>query len=112
MKASVRSVLAAFGYRVQGTRYIPRQLLEPANLRALEFDDVVCRRMFEVGTTLSFVQVGVYDGVIQDPLRKYIEKCEWRGVMVEPQARAANRLRELYQVEIGPGGTSQLKMSR
>jgi FkbM family methyltransferase len=52
--------------------------------------------MFEVGAALTFVQVGVYDGVTQDPLRKYIEKCGWRGVMVEPQARAANRLRELY----------------
>jgi FkbM family methyltransferase len=101
MKAFVRSVLAAFGYRVQGTRYTPRQLLEPDNLRAIEFDDVVCRRMFEVGATLSFVQVGVYDGVTQDPLRKYIEKCAWRGVMVEPQVRAANRLRELYDGQDG-----------
>ena len=96
MKAVTRSVLAAFGYRLQGTRYTPRQLLEPENLRAIEFDDVVCRRMFEVGPRLSFVQIGAYDGITQDPLRKYIEECGWRGVMVEPQGRAANQLRELY----------------
>jgi FkbM family methyltransferase len=96
MKVVTRSVLAAFGYRVQGTRYTPRQLLDAKNLRAIEFDDIVCRRIFEVGPRLSFVQIGAYDGITQDPLRKYIEKCGWRGVMVEPQARAANGLRELY----------------
>ena len=33
----------------------------------------------------------------KDPLRKYIDKCGWRGVVIEPQPRAANQLRELYR---------------
>ena len=97
MKAVTRSVLAAFGYRVQGIRYTPRQLLDAASLRAIEFDDVVCRRMFEVRPEFTFIQVGAFDGITRDPLRKYICKCGWMGVVVEPQARAANRLRELYR---------------
>ena len=96
-KYLLRMALAKLGYRVQGTRYCPRQLLEPALLRRLEFDDVVCRRMFEVGPQLTFVQVGAFDGVTGDPLRKYIEKCGWRGVVVEPQAQAVDQLRELYR---------------
>ena len=61
------------------------------------FDDVVCRHMFEVGPELTFVQIGAYDGVSTDPLRKYIERCGWSGVMLEPQPRPANQLRALYR---------------
>ena len=53
--------------------------------------------MFESGPELTFIQVGAFDGITRDPLRKYIDKCGWRGVLVEPQARAANKLRELYR---------------
>jgi len=97
LRHSIKQGLAALGYQVQGTRYCPRQLLEPALLRRLEFDDVVCRRIFEVGPELTFVQVGAFDGVTGDPLRKYIDRCGWRGVVVEPQAPAAHQLRELYR---------------
>jgi FkbM family methyltransferase len=96
MKRLLKSALGLLGYRVQGVRYCPRQLLEPACCRAVEFDDLVCRRMFECGPELTFIQVGAFDGITRDPLRKYIDKCGWRGVLVEPQARAANQLRELY----------------
>lgn len=97
MKLLIKSVLDKLGYRVQGTRYCPRQLLDPSYLRAIEFDDVVCRHMFKSGSELTFIQVGAFDGIIQDPLKKYIDKCGWRGVLVEPQASAARQLRELYR---------------
>lgn len=96
MKQLIKRTLEKLGYRVQGTRLVPRQLLDPNCLRMISFDDVVCRHMFEVGRELTFVQVGVFDGVTHDPLRKYIEQCGWRGVLVEPQPKAAHRLRELY----------------
>ena len=92
----VKSGLAALGYHVQGTRYCPRQLLDPRFLRRLEFDDVVCRRMFDVGQELTFIQVGAFDGITKDPLRKYIQKCGWRGVLIEPQPSPAAQLRKLY----------------
>ena len=90
-------MLARMGYRVEGTRYTPRHLLEPDMLRRLEFDDVICRHMFEFGQDCVFIQIGAYDGVSTDPLRKYIERCGWRGVMLEPQSRPAGQLRELYR---------------
>lgn len=96
MKALVKRGLARAGYRIEGTRMVARQLLDPRNLRPLEFDDIVCRRIVESGPALSFVQVGAFDGVVQDPLRKYINRCGWKGVLVEPQAGPAARLRELY----------------
>jgi hypothetical protein len=42
-------MLVRMGYRVEGTRYTPRHLLEPDMLCRLEFDDVICRHMFEFG---------------------------------------------------------------
>lgn len=96
MKWLLEHALSTFGYRVQGTRYTPRQLLDPACLRVLQFDDVICRRMLEARPNLTFVQIGAFDGVTRDPLRKYIGKFGWRGVLVEPQSRAAAQLRELY----------------
>lgn len=96
MKALLKNILNHVGYQITGTRFTPRQLLDRKNLRQLEFDDVICRRMFESGSELAFIQVGAFDGMVQDPLRKYIANCSWRGVMVEPQAYAAEKLRQLY----------------
>ena len=96
MKALIRQALRRVGYNVEGIRYTPRQLLEPNLLRTLQFDDVVCRRMYEHGRRLSFIQIGAYDGVSTDPLHKYVAACGWRGVMLEPQPGPAARLRELY----------------
>ena len=96
LKALAKSMLNALGYRIEGIRYTPRQLLDPDRLRTVEFDDVLCRRIVESGRELTFIQVGVFDGVTNDPLRKYIEQGRLRGVLVEPQARSADRLRALY----------------
>jgi FkbM family methyltransferase len=96
VKQAIQGLLNRMGYRVEGIRYTPRQLLQPDRLRRLEFDDVVCRHMFEYGEALTFVQIGAYDGVSTDPLRRYIDQCGWRGVMLEPQPGPADALRRLY----------------
>lgn len=98
MKQQLKKLINALGYDIRGTRMTPRQLLEPPLQRTLEFDDIVCRRMFERGEVLTFVQVGAFDGNIQDPLRKYIARCGWRGVLVEPQPGPAAKLRDLYRM--------------
>jgi FkbM family methyltransferase len=96
MKKQIRLVLERLGYRIEGIRYTPRPFLRPERLRRLQFDDVVCRRIFEHGGDFVFVQVGAFDGLAADPLRKYIQRCGWRGVMLEPQPGPAARLRALY----------------
>jgi FkbM family methyltransferase len=97
IKNRLKRLFNALGYDVRGTRMTPRQLLQPDLLRALEFDDLVCRLMYETGDALTFIQVGACDGLMQDPLRKYIVSRGWRGVMVEPQPAPARKLRELYK---------------
>jgi FkbM family methyltransferase len=97
MKNQLKRLFNALGYDVRGTRMTPRQLLDPHLLRPLEFDDVACRLMCETGDALTFIQVGAFDGLVQDPLRKYIVSRGWRGVMLEPQPVPARKLRELYK---------------
>jgi hypothetical protein len=48
------------------------------------------------GLALTFIQVGALR-ITKDPLRKYIDRCGWRGVLIEPQSGEANKLRELYR---------------
>jgi hypothetical protein len=78
MKHVLKSALAALGYRVQGTRHCPRQILEPGCLRVIEFDDLVCRRMFESEPELAFIQVGAFDGTTRDPVESETAPA-WAG---------------------------------
>ena len=38
-----------------------------------------------LGKINSFVQVGAHDGVMHDPLRKFILNNNWQGILIEPQ---------------------------
>lgn len=97
MKRALKKLIRRMGYHVEGTRYKPRQLYHSECLRTLQFDDVITRHMFEHGEACNFIQVGAYDGVSTDPLCRYIQRCGWRGVMLEPQPGPAAQLRKLYQ---------------
>jgi FkbM family methyltransferase len=97
VKRLAKKLFAKLGYRVQGTRYSPRHLLEPSYLRPIELADVIYRRMFEFGQEITFIQIGAFDGITVDPLQKYIDKYGWRGVLLEPQPGPASQLRELYR---------------
>lgn len=46
---------------------------------------------------LAFVQVGANDGVYGDPLRSYVRRFEWKGILVEPQPDVFARLVENYR---------------
>jgi len=88
--------MAKLGYRVEGIKHTPRHLFDRDAVRQLQFDDVICRRIVECGPEFRFIQVGAYDGISTDPLRKFIERFAWRGVMLEPQPEPARQLRNLY----------------
>jgi FkbM family methyltransferase len=96
VKRTLQKLLNRAGYRIEGIRYTPRHLVQGDRLRTLEIHDVICRHMFEHGQDCTFIQVGAYDGVSTDPLHRYIGRCQWRGVMLEPQPRPAEALRNLY----------------
>lgn len=43
------------------------------------------------------VQVGAYDGVYDDPLRKHVVESELEGLLIEPRAEPYSRLQALYE---------------
>lgn len=44
-----------------------------------------------------FIQVGANDGIHGDPLRAYIERHHWHGILVEPQPDVFARILENYR---------------
>jgi len=101
IKDLLQRALLGCGYRIEGVRYTPRHLSRPDLIRTLTFADAVCHHMFEAGEACVFIQVGAFDGVANDPLRRFIERCAWRGAMLEPQPAAATALRDLYRDNAG-----------
>ena len=48
-----------------------------------------------------FVQIGAFDGVTADPIYELVQSRNWRGVLVEPQIEAFERLQENYAGQDG-----------
>jgi len=73
--------------------------LDKGNSISLNFDHVLSRYLLErTGSgPFTFIQVGAFDGVTCDPLRKYLVKYPWTGVMLEPQPQAFGKLAALYK---------------
>lgn len=72
--------------------------METGNSLSLNFDHVLSQYLLDrAGTNpFTFIQVGAFDGVTCDPLRKYLVKYPWTGVMLEPQPIAFGKLSALY----------------
>jgi len=56
----------------------------------------VLRRLEQARDVVRFVQIGANDGVTDDPLRPYIARGKWQGLMIEPNPTAFARLHSLY----------------
>src|SRR3989442_714337 len=42
------------------------------------------------------LQIGACDGVMADPIHKWIKKYKWQGILVEPQKKEFERLKISY----------------
>lgn len=51
------------------------------------------------GEVLQFVQIGANDGVFGDPLRDFVVKFPWRGIVIEPQPEVFSKLRANYDAQ-------------
>jgi len=64
-----------------------RHIYRPAKGTLAEFIDDFSRKHAPV----TFLQVGANDGLVSDPLHKFIKRDNWRGVMLEPQPEVFNQ---------------------
>jgi len=83
------------GLRKMGieVRKFPSTSFRPVSV----FDMAVNLLMARKGDALTFVQAGANDGVFGDPLRPYITRYPWHGILVEPQPNVFARLVANYQ---------------
>ncbi len=54
------------------------------------------KRIAQARPRLFFIQIGANDGVVADPLRQFILKYRWRGILVEPLPAAFQALKRNY----------------
>lgn len=102
LKSIVQSGLGRLGYEMRCTRSIPKMMQDTRNIVELGFRHSVTELMHRLGRTqLSFLQVGAFDGVSCDPLREFVEKYHWQGILVEPQPQAFQKLVANYASQSG-----------
>jgi FkbM family methyltransferase len=89
MKSLLRSAAIRFGYEL-------RKAPAPGYDSLSVFDLALRYMMLRRGEHLTFIEVGANDGESGDPLRPYIFRYPWRGVLVEPQPDIFIRLTAAY----------------
>jgi FkbM family methyltransferase len=45
---------------------------------------------------VSFIQIGANDGISNDPIRRYVLRCKWSGLLVEPDPNLFRKLQNNY----------------
>ena len=102
LKSLVQSSLDRLGYEMRCTRSIPKMMLDTRNVVELTFRHSVTELMHRVGRSeLSFIQVGAFDGVSCDPLREFVQKYNWQGILIEPQPQPFQKLVANYENQNG-----------
>jgi FkbM family methyltransferase len=89
MKSWILITVRKFGYEI---RKAPLPNFESAHVFDLAIHYLLATR----GVKLTFIEVGANDGEFGDPLRKYIVKYPWKGVLIEPQPDVFERLKVNY----------------
>ena len=88
-KQILQSVALRYGYRIERIRQ---------TRHAIDAFDLALRAVTHLDDhEFFFIQVGANDGISHDPLRAYIERYHWSGILIEPQPRVFARLCRNYE---------------
>ncbi|MCH9697885.1 MAG: FkbM family methyltransferase [Gammaproteobacteria bacterium] len=58
--------------------------------------DSVLQNASSTNKQLFFIQIGANDGVIYDPIHRFVKHFHWQGILVEPVPNYFNKLRGNY----------------
>jgi FkbM family methyltransferase len=100
IKTRVQQAASALGYEVRRKREPGKAL--PVNVLPLVVQDLLRRKAegrAPGGADFFFVQVGAHDGLHYDPIRPFVTRYHWRGILVEPQPAIFERLVTHYSGE-------------
>ena len=101
IKQIVRSGFSLFNLEIRRAQKHGCAAPDPmkgANVLALAISDVLLRRAVNGKNypEFTFVQIGANDGLTVDPIRRFILKYGFRGVLVEPQPDVFQKLKSNY----------------
>jgi FkbM family methyltransferase len=89
MKDWVRTAARRRGYEIRKAPF--------PNFQAVSVYDLALHYLIATrGTQLTFIEVGANDGISDDPLREFILKYHWKGVLIEPQPAVFETLKRNY----------------
>ncbi len=91
LRAFVQRFVNKFGYKIEKLRH---PISAP-----IDVFDLVVHKLVTTVPDFFFVQIGANDGITHDPIREYVLKYHWRGLLVEPQPNVMPLLRKNYQDE-------------
>jgi FkbM family methyltransferase len=98
LKRIADRMLKQLGLRLSRVDGIEFPLLIEPSLRLNVFD-LIIDYLAATGSLTFFVQIGAHDGLTLDPLRKHLLKHHVRGILVEPQPRQFEQLKQNYASE-------------
>jgi FkbM family methyltransferase len=94
VKQYIRTILGRFGYEV--VKISRQSTAKPINVFTLVVNDFLEKRN---DRHIFFIQVGAHDGSHCDPIRPFVTKYHWKGILVEPQPKIFKRLVANYSAE-------------
>jgi len=95
IKQMIRQVANSLGYGISKISALPKPVVYPL----IDILDLVTRDLARIQPDLFFMQIGSNDGNFADPIRHLVKQHHWRGILVEPQPQAFQRLVQNYQEE-------------
>lgn len=97
---ALRRTLAERNWQI---RRLPRPLVRhPERELRATFEHVVARHMLARDDgPFFFVQIGAFDGETADPIRPFVDRFGWHGLLVEPQERYFRALERSYAGQEG-----------
>lgn len=91
LKILAQRLAHSLGYRIER--------LSPHTEVPIEVLDLLIYKLAGTVPDFFFVQVGANDGITHDPIRKYVTRYHWRGILIEPQPQVFEQLRANYRDE-------------
>jgi FkbM family methyltransferase len=91
LATAAKRFLRRFGLKVVRVCKITSPDFETAC--AIPFDYVMASSLF-ITENFFFVQIGAFDGITGDPIRKFLEVKKFGGLLLEPQKDAFEKLKE------------------
>jgi FkbM family methyltransferase len=100
IKIAIQRMLNLFGYEMRKIPKVRPSDVIPIDVFRLVVQDRIDKQI-RYGDTKGFffIQIGAHDGLHYDPIRPWVKKYHWHGILVEPQPKIFKRLAENYRDE-------------